>query len=151
VKEADAHVDYESHQLLLYVERPDGTYGGLQTGAYAAKNYLDIFLENRANIIASGIEKLKKGEMSAIAFYMELNRMTVADLAARTGFSRAKVRKQLGPAGFATMTINDLRRYAEVFDITIADFFQVTIPRKNGVSVRRQKTANPLFTVIEII
>ena len=150
MKEADAHVDYDPHQLLVYVERPDGTYGGLQTGAFAAKNHLDDFLESRANIIASGIEKLKKGEASPIAYYMEINRMTVADVATRAGLSRAKVTKQLVPAGFAVASINDLQRYAEVFDIAIADFFEVIVPRKSGIAIRRQKTTNPLFTVIEI-
>ncbi len=151
MKEEDAHVDYDLHQLLLYVERPDGTYGSLQTGAFAAKNHLNDFLESREKIITSGIDKLKKGETSPVAFYLELNRMTVADLAARAGFSRAKVRKQLGPSGFATVTINDLHRYAEVFDIAIADFFEVIIPRKNDFSIRRQKTENSLFTITEII
>lgn len=150
MKEEEAYVDYDPHQLLLYVERSDGTYGALQTGAFAAKNYLTDYLENRSTTIASGIEKLKNGETSSIAFYMELNWMTVADVAARTELSRAKVRKQCVPAGFAEASIDDLCRYAEVFDITIADFFQVIVPKKNGISLKVKKTVNPLFTIIEI-
>jgi hypothetical protein len=150
MKEEDIRVDYPAHQLLLYAERSDGTYAGLQTGAYAARNYLGDFLQQRAGKAASGIEKLEKGEISSIAYYMELFGMTVADVAARAGLPVSKVRKQLLPAGFAGATIGDLRRYAEVFDIPAADFFQVIVPEKDGPLPRRKKTANPFFTILEI-
>lgn len=151
MKEKDVYVDYDQHQLLLYVEQDDGTYGGLQTGAFAAKNHLDVFLAFRSKVIASGIEKLKKGEISPVAFHMDLNGMTIADVARRAGISRAKVRKQLIPSGFSTASIDELRRYAEVFNISLADFFQMIVPKKKGISLKKQKTDNPLFTIIDIV
>jgi len=43
MKEADAKVEYQEHQMLLYVEKSDGSYGPLQTGSYMSKNYIDDF------------------------------------------------------------------------------------------------------------
>jgi hypothetical protein len=150
VKENDARVDYDPHQLLLYVEKEDGTYGPLQTGAYAAKNFLGDFLEKRALIISTGIEKLKKGEISPVGYYLEFNGMTVADLAARAAVPLSRVKKHLTTAGFAKASLDVLRRYADVFDIPVANLFQAIVPKNDNISVTMQKTANPLFTILDI-
>lgn len=150
LKEDDARVDYAQRQLLLYVEQPDGSYKGLQTGAFATKNYLSELLEKRSKTIASGIDKLKRGEISSIAYYMELFEMTVADLAARVALPVSKVRKQLVPSGFMRASMDDIRRYVDVFNIPASNLFEVIVPRNKDISLCAQKTANPLFTILEV-
>jgi hypothetical protein len=150
MKENDARVDYEPHQLLLYVEKVDGTYGPLQTGAFAAKNYLDDYREKHAHIVNDGIEKMKKGEISAVGYYLELYGMTVADLASRAAVPVGKVKKHLTPAGLAGASLNVLRRYAEVFNLPLVNLFAVIVPKKEGTTVTAKRTSTPLFTIIEI-
>ena len=47
MKEKDSRVD-NSHQLVLYVEKEDQTYGPVQTGSYMVENYLDDLFEKKA-------------------------------------------------------------------------------------------------------
>ena len=43
MKEKDARVDFEQQELIMYVEREDGSYGPIQTGSYISANFLDDF------------------------------------------------------------------------------------------------------------
>jgi DNA-binding transcriptional regulator YiaG len=150
VKEEDARVDYESHQLLLYVEKTDGTYGPLQTGGYMAKNYIDDFFTKRQNLETECIEKLRNGEISTVSYYRQLNNMTAADLAARARISVSKVKKHEMPAGFAKASMEIVRRYAEVFDIPVANLFQIIVRGDDAIGVTARKTANAFLSVMEI-
>ena len=48
MKEKDGKVDYKQHELILYVEKEDDTYGPITTGSYISEKYFDDFLENKA-------------------------------------------------------------------------------------------------------
>lgn len=150
MKEDDARVDYEPHQLLFYVEKRDGTYGPLQTGGYMAKNYLDDYFLKRRNREAECIEKLRNGVISAVSYYRQITFMTVAELAARARVSVSKVKKHETPAGFATASCEVIRRYADVFDIPVANLFQIIISAEETISVNARKTQNAFISVMEI-
>jgi hypothetical protein len=66
VKEDEARIDHGRHELLLYVEKSDGSYGPIQTGAYLATNYMDDFVQKRKNLEDECMEKLRSGEVSAV-------------------------------------------------------------------------------------
>ena len=68
-KEKDAYIDYEPQQLIMYVEKEDGTFGPIQTGSYITKNYLDDFWEKMLKLKNSLLEQLKKNEITPIYFY----------------------------------------------------------------------------------
>jgi hypothetical protein len=150
VKEEDARVDFEEHQLLLYVEKSDGSFGPLQTGAFLVKNYSDDFFEKRKNIETECIDKLRKGEISPVVYYMLLHNMTPADIAARVGISKAKVIKHQKPGGFAKASVDEVKRYADVFGVSVANMFQIVVPKEKGMSLADKKTANPYLSVLEI-
>jgi hypothetical protein len=150
VKEDDVRVDYEPQQLLLYVEKNDGTYGPLQTGGYMAKNYLDDFFLKRRNLEAECIEKLRKGEISTVSYYRQLNNMTAVDLAARVRISVSKVKKHETPAGFAKATLEIVGRYAGVFDIPVANLFQIIVSGEETIGLTARKTANAFLSVMEM-
>ena len=150
MKENDARVESEKHQVLLYVEKSDGSYGPLQTGAYMVANYLDDYLLKIRHIHEECIEKLRKGEISPVVYYMLLNNMTTADVAVRVGISRAKVKKHETPAGFARAPVEVVRRYADVFGISMANMFQVIVPQEKDISIASKKTGNPYLSVMEI-
>jgi len=43
MKEKDAMVNFKEHQVVLFTEKEDKTYGPTQTGSYISGMYLDDF------------------------------------------------------------------------------------------------------------
>jgi hypothetical protein len=150
VKENDARVDFDQHQVLLYVEKEDGSYGPLQTGAFLVKNYADDFFQKRQNIETECMDKLRKGEISPVVYYMLLYNMTAADIAARVGISKSKVVKHQTPAGFAKASVETVKRYADVFGVSVASMFLLVVPKEKDLAVAGKKTANPYLSILEI-
>lgn len=150
VKENDARVDNGKQELLLYVEKSDGSYGPIQTGAYLVTNYMDDFVQKRKNLEDECLEKLSKGEVSAVGYYLLLRDMTVADVAARVGISRSNVRKHMIPAGFKKVRLETIGKYAEVFGVPLSSMLQVIVPKDDTISVTYRKISNPYMSIIEI-
>jgi hypothetical protein len=150
VKEKEAHVDFEKHQLLLYVEKDDGTYGALQTGAFGTKNYVDDFWVKRKHLEKQCLERLCKGEISPVAYYMLLNNIAAADLALRSRTSVSNVKKHMQPAHFAKIGLPLLKRYADVFGVPLANMFQVVVQNPEG-SITFSKTDNPLVVTVKVV
>jgi hypothetical protein len=141
VKEKEAFVDYRDHQMAMYVEKDDGTYGVMKTGSFMTKNYFDDYQEKIRKWDTLHFERLINGEYSPVAYYMALLDMTPAEMAVRTGTRIGVVRKYMDPLRFGTMTINEARRYADVFNITLAELFLV--PEPGSKAVRFNTTQNP--------
>ncbi len=150
MKEKEAKVDYREHQLVLYVEKKDGSYGPLQTGSFITKNYVDDYWRKRANLEKSSMERIRKGEITPIAFYMTLEELTPSELASRVGIPARKVRKHLEPAHFGSVTIELLRRYAEVFNVPVTALLQAVTTDAKNLTLREEKTNNPYFSILRI-
>jgi hypothetical protein len=60
-----------------------------------------------------------QGKLSPIAYYMEKNIMDVKLLASYIGLPRWKVRRHLKPTVFAKLDEMVLRRYADLFRISV--------------------------------
>jgi hypothetical protein len=150
VKEDEARIDNGRHQLLLYVEKSDGSFGPLQTGAYMATNYMDDFVDKRKKLEDECLEKLRRGDISPVGYYILLLDMTAADVAARARISLSKVKKHEKPEGFKKAPLEIIGRYADVFGIPFTNMFQVIIPREDNIIVKAAKTANPYLYILEI-
>ena len=151
MKEQEARVDFDKHQLVLYVEKENGSFGEMQTGAYLTKNYVDDFWQKRKHLEENCLEQLRKGEISPIGYYMILVNISAADLASRLGISTAKVKKHQSFQHFQKLGLPLLKRYAEVFGIPVANLFQVIVLSKQTLSTRFTKTNNPLVVITEIV
>lgn len=84
-------------------------------------------------------DRLLAGEISPVAVYADLTRMTVKDLAARMRLRRSVVESHMTPRGFARARVEDLEGYARQFDVSVADFFQIAVLQE-GVCVTESKT-----------
>jgi hypothetical protein len=73
------------------------------------------------------LRRVMAGELSPIALYMGLTRMTVKDLAARVRLRQSVVEKHMTLSGFTTARVDQLEAYALQFDVCVSDFFQVMI------------------------
>ncbi len=164
MKENDAHVDFEHHQLILYVEKEDGSYGPIQTGSEISKNHLDDFWLKKKNLQKSFIKRILSNEVSPIEYFMTMQELSPAELASRAGINKRTVKKHLDAKYFKKATVDMLERYAAVFDIPVVNLFQVVTGRlienridentgletKNDSFIVHMKTENPLFVITKI-
>jgi hypothetical protein len=150
MKEKEARVDYKKHQLVLYVEKKNGSYGPLKTGSYITKNYLDDYWLKRENLEKEYLGKVKNGEISPIAFYMILEELTPSELAARVKIPVRKVKKHLQPGHFGDMTVEELGRYSDVFNIPLVNLFYSIEAGRSDLKIKEEKTGNPLYGILRI-
>jgi transcriptional regulator with XRE-family HTH domain len=166
MKDKDILVDYKPQQLIIYAEKSDGSFGPVQTGSYMSKNHIDDFYNIVENHNKSLIGKLKKGEISPISYFMSVEDLTVAELAARVGISKSTLKKHLDPKGFQNISVSMLSRYAGVFNIPLANMFQIIHTREDmkwymgyleesdkeqAVRISQQNTDNPILVETKIV
>jgi transcriptional regulator with XRE-family HTH domain len=162
MKEKDILTDFKDHQLILYAEKEDHSYGPVQTGSYLAGNYLDEFHSIWGNFEKGLFEKLLKQEISPIERYRSLEELSLQELASRAGISRRKVKKHLKYKYFLKASVQELQRYADVFNIPVANFFQIILTKQDGtwnmgydpasaktkpLTISQEKTGNPLLVI----
>jgi len=165
MKEQDLKVDFKEQQIILYAEKEDGSVSPVQTGSYISKNFIGDFYDYTAKINYEMTEKLKSGEISPICFFMTIEELTVAELASRAGLSKLKVRKHLNLKGFRKASVSDLVKYADSFNIPVANFFQLIKTREDkkwdpgyrndlekteSVMISQTNTNNPLIVETKI-
>lgn len=63
--------------------------------------------------------KIKEGQLSPIAFYMEKNLMELPMLSDYTGFMRWRIKRHLKPKVFSKLKPGTLSNYASVFNIGV--------------------------------
>jgi hypothetical protein len=117
MKEKDGHVDYPDQQVILYVEKENGEFGPIQTGSYLSANYMEDYQLKRTNLEKSLSHQLNKRTISIIQYYMILEELTLSELSARAGIRKSKVKKHLIPDTFVKATVDELLRYARVFNV----------------------------------
>jgi len=150
MKETDGTIDYKAHQMVLYVEKDTGAYEPLQTGSYMSKNYIDDFWEKRRSIEANAAGRLLAGAISPVEYYMLLLDMTPADVARRVGISVRKVNKHRTPSAFSSVSVKLLKRYADVFGVSVASLFSIAPPSSGALKVTYKQTNNPFIVIMEI-
>ncbi len=125
MKEKEGYVDCPEQQMILYVEKENGTYGPIQTGSYINKNYIDDYFLKRKNLEASLQEQVKRNEISPVKFFMVFEDLTLSELSARTKIPTRKVRKHLLPVHFNKISDDLLNRYAIVFNISVDQLINI--------------------------
>ena len=149
MKETEAQIDFNSHQLLLYVEKSNGQYGPLQTGSYLTKNYVEDFWEKQQKLAQSTVKMLVDGEISPVGYYMQLINISAKDLAKRVGISAGKVRNHREVVNFTKLRLSLISKYAQVFGVPLANMFQVLLPSKSHIFIQK-KTSNSVIITTEI-
>ena len=162
MKEKDILTEFKDHQLILYAEKEDKSIGPVQTGSYLAGNYLDEFYAIWGKFEKVLFGKLMNREISPVARYKELEELSLPELAARAAIPKRRVKKHLIHKHFMNATVGELQRYAEVFNIPVANFFQIVSTRQDAswnmghnrevagsrpLTISQEKTPNPLMVI----
>jgi hypothetical protein len=88
---------------------------------------IDSYYVQREQEIDRLQQRVLSGEISPVAFFMELERLTVLDTAARLRLRQATVRQHMTPRGFQRVRVETLLAYARLFDVSVADLCQFAV------------------------
>ncbi|HNY03645.1 MAG TPA: helix-turn-helix transcriptional regulator [Bacteroidales bacterium] len=163
MKEKEGFVDFPEQQMIVYVEKEDGNFGPMQTGSYLSAHYLDDYFGKRHKLEQELREQLIANRISPVKYYMVLVDLSLAELASRTGIRKSRVKRHLEPGQFLKATAGELTRYAAVFNIPVANLFQVILVPVEGnpeshhilenkagsVVVNQHPTANPCIVLTQ--
>jgi hypothetical protein len=117
----------ESHRIVTFDAEKNGKYvQKVVRPEIAGKEKLaETYYIARKVELDRLIEELKQGDISPIKLYMEYFHMNLQDLANRMNISQSKLNKHFTLEGFKNLKISDLSKYAVIFDIGAAEFFQI--------------------------
>lgn len=122
VPQHDSNLSKKNLKELVYATDENGNYTtALSTGwepkAIALSNAIDDIKERAEEARL----KVQNGEISPICYYMELNKMDLTILAGYVGMWKWRVKRHFKPAIFAKLSDKILQKYAEAFEISIAE------------------------------
>lgn len=107
---------------LIYATDEQGNYTTALSSGWEPKSIaLSNSIEEINERIAAAKEKIRKGEASPIVYFMELNKMDVPILASYVGMWKWRIKKHFKPKVFAGLTDRVLQRYADAFNISLAE------------------------------
>jgi hypothetical protein len=119
-------IDQDRLKEVCYAVDEDGSFVLAESAGWEPKNIAndqawDLIHEQ----VAETLEKIKSGKLSPLAYHMVRNQMGLGLLAKYAGLNRLRVWRHLKPAGFKRLKRQQLKRYAKIFGIDVADLTKV--------------------------
>jgi hypothetical protein len=117
---------------LLYATDENGEYTttlstGWEPKTIALSNSIDDIKER----IAEAKMQVETGEVSPICYYMELNKMDLTILSSYVGLWKWRVKRHFKPAVFAKLNDKILQKYADAFEVSIAELKNIKTTNAN--------------------
>jgi len=113
---------------ICYVTDESGKYTTQQSRGWDVKiGALDVTWENVEKRMKEATEKIEKGEVSPLLYFMEKSVMDLSILSSYTGFWKWQIRRHLKPSVFSKLSDKALRKYAEVFNSTVEELKTMNI------------------------
>ncbi|MGK4568438.1 hypothetical protein [Flavobacterium sp. 3HN19-14] len=107
---------------LVYATDDNGNYTtALSTGWEPKTIALSNSIEEINERISEAKENVKNGIVSPIAYFMEASKMDLTILSDYVGMWKWRVKRHFKPAVFAGLSDKVLQKYANAFDIKLAD------------------------------
>ena len=112
--------DNEDVYEVCYAIGENGQYELIPSAGWEPKN---IANEQAWEVIhkqvEDSLEKIEAGQLSPLAYHMAKNQMNVGLLSKYVGIGRWRVKRHLKPAVFKQLNPAVLKRYAEVFGLSV--------------------------------
>lgn len=114
--------DRDKVKKLVYAVGKDGKYTGVGSAGWEAENFAmkqawDAIEED----LAATEQKVKAGELSPVAYFMQKKLMDIPLLASYTGKWQWQVKRHMKPTVFQRLSNAMLQKYAEVFGISVQE------------------------------
>lgn len=114
--------DRDKLKKLVYAVGKDGKYTGVGSAGWEAENFATRQAwEAIEEELAATEQKVKAGELSPVAYFMQKKLMDVALLASYTGKWQWQVKRHMKPLVFQGLSEAMLQKYADVFGITVQE------------------------------
>ena len=88
---------------------------------------LDAAWQDIGERVEAAKAKVLRGEASPLLYFMELKLMDIKVLAGYTGFWQWQIKRHFQPTIFKKLSERALRRYAEVFEISVAELNSLNV------------------------
>jgi hypothetical protein len=113
---------------VCYATDESGKYATQLSSGWDVKiNALDVAWEDINERIAAARQKVLNKETSPILFFMEYRLMDLKLLADYTGFWQWQIKRHLKPEIFNGLSDKKLQKYAEAFNVSVADLKTMTV------------------------
>ncbi len=125
VPQDKSHLESVSREVYYAVDE-NGEYKKALSSGWDVKT---IALENALEEIERRVEDAKRrvleNKTSPIEYYMELHKMDVPVLASYVGIWQWRVKRHFKPSVFKKLSAKTLQKYADVFEVSIAQLQQI--------------------------
>ncbi len=126
IPQDESNLKSANFKELVYAVDDDGNYTTAKSSGWTPKT---IALSNAIEDIEERIQKAKQrvqdGKTSPIEYYMELHKMDIGILASYLGMWQWRVKRHFKPSVFKSLKTKTLQKYADVFEISIAELQQI--------------------------
>jgi hypothetical protein len=113
---------------VCYATDSSGKYvTELSSGWDVKINALDVAWKDIAERTATAKQQVLNGEASPLLFFMEYRLMDMGILADYTGFWKWQIKRHMKPAVFNKLSDKQLQKYAEAFNVKVADLKTMTV------------------------
>lgn len=113
---------------VVYAKDESGKYTTeLSTGWDVKTKALDVAWKDIEERVQAAKQKVLNNEASPLLFFMEYRLMDIKLVADYTGFWTWQVRRHLKPDVFAKLSGKKLQKYAETFNVSVADLKSMNV------------------------
>jgi hypothetical protein len=113
---------------VCYATDENGKYTTQLSNGWDIKSTaLDTAWQNVEERIAAAKQKVLNKEASPILFFMEKALMDIEILAGYTDFWQWQIKRHLKPDVFNALSEKKLQKYADVFNVSVADLKTMTV------------------------
>jgi len=122
VPQDDSGLSRANIKEVVYAVDKDGKYDKALSSGWEAKTIaLNESLDLIEEQLQETIKKIKEGELSPIAYYMEKQRMDVIVLSGYVGLWQWRVKRHLKSKVFKKLSKKTLEKYTEAFEISLEE------------------------------
>ena len=112
---------------VCYVVDESGNYTkDLSSGWEVKADALNLAWQDIEKRVEDAKQKVLKGEVSPILYFMELKLMDMTILAAYTGFFQWSIKRHMVPKNFKSLSDKKLKKYAEAFEVSVEQLKNIT-------------------------
>jgi hypothetical protein len=113
---------------VCYAVDDSGNYTTqLSSGWEVKSDALGITWEDINKTVERAKQAVIKGELSPIAYYIELRVMDLPIVSAYTGFWKWTIKRHLKPSIFSKLSNSILQKYADLFEVSVDELKTISI------------------------